>query len=704
MALRLGELVAYLRADDTALARGLETARGMWERHGEQVRQAMDVAGVAAAGALTAGLVGALDLDAAKNRLAAQLGSASYARELGSIAGRIYGEGFGQSASDAMQAIRSVMQSGLLPEDATNASIQSITTKAMALADAFELDVTEAARAAGQMVRNGLAGSAAEAMDILARGFQQTGDQAGDLLDTFGEYSTQFRKLGVDGAQAMGILSQGARGGARDLDVVADAMKEFSIRAVDGSTTTADGFKAIGVDAGHMAIEIGAGGERANAALDLTLDRIRAIKDPVRQSQAAVALFGTQAEDLGAALYAIDPSSAVDALGQVGGAADKMVASLGDSPQAKLESFKRKFQQAFVEKAAEALPYLEKVAGWVERNQTLASSIAGTLVTVAMATVAITAATKVYTAAAIAAGVAQKAWNLAAREGGIAAKISAAAQWLWNAAMAANPIVLIIVAIVALVAGIYLLWTHCAAFRNFWKATWDFIVAAAMLWWRTFSAFWTTVGDWFASLLRGWWNLFTGFWGAIGDGIASMATWIYTKINQVVDFITGMPGRISAAASGMWDGIKDSFRGAINWIIGRWNSLSFHIPEIDTHIPGIGRVGGMSLSMPRIPELATGGTITAPGWARVGERGREDVWLPGGAQVQPNGRPADMRELASAVAAAVRDAVAGLHVGAEVHVDGRALDESVVRTLQRNPRQVALASRAGDRPLAYGGI
>src|SRR5574344_2072137 len=41
--------------------------------------------------------------------------------------------------------------------------------------------------------------------------------------------------------------------------------------------------------------------------------------------------------------------------------------------------------------------------------------------------------------------------------GSVSAKMAAAAQWLWNAALAANPVVLITIALIALVAGIYLL-------------------------------------------------------------------------------------------------------------------------------------------------------------------------------------------------------------------------------------------------------
>jgi hypothetical protein len=124
--------------------------------------------------------------------------------------------------------------------------------------------------------------------------------------------------------------------------VVADAIKEFSIRAVDGSELTAEGFKDIGLNAEEMSAAIAKGGPEANDALDQTLDRLRDIEDPVKRSQAAVKLFGTQAEDLGDALFALDLDTAAQGLGNIEGAASKMGATLADNASTKIESFKRK--------------------------------------------------------------------------------------------------------------------------------------------------------------------------------------------------------------------------------------------------------------------------------------------------------------------------------------------------------------------------
>src|SRR5205814_565610 len=60
-------------------------------------------------------------------------------------------------------------------------------------------------------------------------------------------------------------------------------------------------------------------------------------------------------------------------------------------------------------------------------------------------------------------------------------------------------------------------------------------------------------------------------------------------------------------------------------IIDGWNRLEFKLPTVDTHIPGVGKIGGWSLGTPNIPRLATGGVVTSPTLALIGEAGPEAV-------------------------------------------------------------------------------
>jgi TP901 family phage tail tape measure protein len=159
---------------------------------------------------------------------------------------------------------------------------------------------------------------------------------------------------------------------------------------------------------------------------------------------------------------------------------------------------------------------------------------------------------------------------------------------------------------------------------------------------------------------------------AVWDKVIAVKDGITTKFEEVVTFITDLPDRIANAASGMWDGIGEAFRGAINWMIDMWNGLEFTLPEVDTHIPGIGKVGGFGLSTPDIERLADGGILTSAGSVWVGERGPELLTLPKGASVTP--------------LPAATGSVTQVNVNANIYLPVGANGDDVVRALKEYER------------------
>lgn len=168
----------------------------------------------------------------------------------------------------------------------------------------------------------------------------------------------------------------------------------------------------------------------------------------------------------------------------------------------------------------------------------------------------------------------------------------AAAQRVLNVAMRANPIGLLVTAIGLLVAGLVIAYNKSDTFRGMVNK-----VAAVMV-------------DWKDKAL-----------GAIGS-YSEGGGGILGKLWKVVDVIGGLGATITTKASGMWDGLKESFRSAINAIIGWWNNLSFSM-DIPDKIPGL--PDSISLNTPNIPYLADGGIVTRPTLAVVGEAGPEAV-------------------------------------------------------------------------------
>lgn len=342
--LDIGHLVGFIELDASGVEKGGKEALDQVDQIGAKGKVLAAVAGIGIATALAETFTEALDVDAGRAKLAAQLDlSAADSQRLGGIAGSLYSDAYGESLDQVNEALRGVVQNIGGMADASDADLSRVTGKVLSVADAFGQDLGGVTRAVGMMLRTGLAKDADEALDVLTTGFQSGVNVADDLLDTFAEYSTQFRKLGLEGPDALGLLQQGLQGGARDADVVADALKELSIRAVDGSETTVAGYEALGLSASEMARKFATGGQTSAKALDAVLDGLRRISDPVKREAAAVALFGTQAEDLGAALFALDPSTAAAAEGldNLEGSADRVNETLGDTAKAKITGLAR---------------------------------------------------------------------------------------------------------------------------------------------------------------------------------------------------------------------------------------------------------------------------------------------------------------------------------------------------------------------------
>lgn len=448
--------------------------------------------------------------------LQAQLGATSkQAARYGKVAGQLYAKGVTDDLEAAAEAVKTTLQGGLVPPDATKKQLREIATEMSDVSKTFGTDLGLQSQAVAALLKNKLAPDAKTALDVITTGFQKLGPNADDLLDTFQEYPVQLRKLGLDSKVSLGLFAQGIKGGARDTDILADALKEFSIRAVDGSATSIAGFKGLGLSAKGMAEQIGKGGDSARKGLDTVLDRLRKVKDPVKQSQLAVDLFGTQAEDLGKALYSLDPSKATDAMGKVDGSAKQLGKDLRSGPAYEVSVFTRSLQQAFVNiLGGQVLPVLGRAGSILNRTvlpplSAVATVVGGTVIVVLkdlwaagsavvgwlqdMGTwlIPIGIAIGGFTAAILAQQIATAGVTLvfSLYRGAILAwtavqRGATIAQAAFNAVMEANPVILIITAILALGAALVVAYQKSETFRSIVQAAWAGIQVAALYVWN----------------------------------------------------------------------------------------------------------------------------------------------------------------------------------------------------------------------------
>lgn len=142
-----------------------------------------------------------------------------------------------------------------------------------------------------------------------------------------------------------------------------------------------------------------------------------------------------------------------------------------------------------------------------------------------------------------------------------ASKVAAAADWVLNAALAASPVILITVAIIALVAIIVVIATKTTWFQTIWKKS----------------------------------------WGGVKD--AAVDVW---------DWLKALPGNISSVFGKIANIIAAPFKAGFNGIADAWNNTA---GRFSIHIPGwVPGIGGDGFSMPQIPKFHSGGTVPgAPG-------------------------------------------------------------------------------------------
>jgi hypothetical protein len=246
-------------------------------------------------------------------------------------------------------------------------------------------------------------------------------------------------------------------------------------------------------------------------------------------------------------------------------------------------------------------------------------------------------------------GVATVATVIAQKAAAAASKAWAAAQWLLNVALDANPIGLVIVAIAALVAGIIIAYKKSETFR---------IIVQAV-----------------AKAVVGYFKLIANFWLLVVSGILAGLSTLLGALGHLPGKF-GAPFRAAKAAVDSARGAVDHLRDSINSTKGKTVRVGVITPgmrqaisnladlryKID-HIPRAVTIGVTSKAS--VQNLAGKNALGTPYWrgglTYVGEHGRELVDLPRGSRIHDANKTRAMTERYGATARA------GLTINGDVY-------------------------------------
>lgn len=204
-----------------------------------------------------------------------------------------------------------------------------------------------------------------------------------------------------------------------------------------------------------------------------------------------------------------------------------------------------------------------------------------------------------------------------------------------NAAMAANPILLVTTLLAGLVAGFIILWNNCEEFREFWIYLWENIQNGAQIVFDWLKEGFEAVGGVFSNVGEGLQTLFDNIGSAfntVGETISGVCTdiegFFQSMSDTVGDIWNGLWEVVKGVINTMIGGINGMISGVesgVNAVIGALNTLHWEIPD---WVPGLGGYGfGFDISkvsFARVPELATGAVIppNSPFLAVLGDQPR----------------------------------------------------------------------------------
>lgn len=561
----------------------------------------------------------------------------------------VYKDNFGESINDVAKAMATVNQNMSYLDDS---ALQRCTEYAYTLSDTFGYDVAESTRAANSLIRNfGI--EANEAFNLIVQGSQNGLDFSGELLDSINEYAPQFKKMGMSADEMFSVFVNGAQNGAFNLDKIGDAVKENAIRAIDCSDTTAEGFKALGLDATETAKKFAAGGEAADEAFNQVIVGLSAMEDPIERNTAGVNLFGTMWEDLGPEVV-MSLSTTNGAIDMTRESMESLVNVKYDTLSGALGGLWRTIQVDVLQPIGNQLiPYVTKginaIQKFTDKWNKLGPATQKTIVK--FAAVAAAAGPVLLGFGKVSTGIGTLVSDTG-KIGSVLKKLTGASGFSGLAKVMTGPFGIAAAAVAATALLIYKNWDRIAPilqkigdrFVEFWQTVKPQLEPFIEFVEKIASYLKETFGPVVEEIFNFAGEFIVGTFDTIGVAIDALLT----MFEGIISFLSGVfktdwesvwngcKEFVGTAFSGLADMVKVPINAVIsivNGAISKINSIHFTVPE---WVPGIGGKGWEGLNIPQIPTLAKGTDNWQGGIVQISERGGEIVDLPSGSRVYPH--------------------------------------------------------------------
>ena len=235
-----------------------------------------------------------------------------------------------------------------------------------------------------------------------------------------------------------------------------------------------------------------------------------------------------------------------------GGAAQQMADTQLDNLQGQITILKSALEGLAISFGELLMPAIKQIVGWVQKFvdwlNGLSEGTKKTVVTIALLAAALGPVLIVIGKVISAVGTIM---TIVPKIAGVINTVKGAFAAL-NTTMLANPIVLIIAAIAALVAAFIYLWNNCDGFRQFWIDLWENVKQVAITVWNAIKAFFSQV-----------WEAIKTIFSTVFEVIKTLVTTYFNLYKTIIETVFNV---IKTVITTIWNAIKGVFTTVFNVI------------------------------------------------------------------------------------------------------------------------------------------
>ena len=417
--------------------------------------------------------------------------------------------------------------------------------------------------AAGDIALADASDMVTDAMSALGMGVDEAETMVDQMAKTASTTNTSVAQLG-EGILTIGATAKSIKGGTAELNTALGILANNGIKGAEGGTHLRNIILSLQNPTDKAAAQMEALGisvydsEGNMRSMNDILGDLNKSMDGMTSAEKSN-IIGTifNKTDLSSvnALLANTGStwdSLQKSITESGGAAQQMADTQLDNLQGQITILKSALEGLAISFGELLMPAIKQIVGWVQKFvdwlNGLSEGTKKTVVTIALLAAALGPVLIVIGKAISAVGTIM---TVVPKIAGVINTVKGAFAAL-NTTMLANPIVLIIAAIAALVAAFIYLWNNCDGFRQFWIDLWENVKQVAITVWNAIKEFFSQV-----------WEAIKTIFSTVFEVIKTLVTTYFNLYKTIIQTVFNV---IKTVITTIWEAIKGVFTTVFNVI------------------------------------------------------------------------------------------------------------------------------------------